>query len=720
MSDVVRRVLPVVVLLVLVPLSADEETPVAGLTFEDSAMLRSVNSAQISPDGSLVAYSLRVPRDPGVDDDGPAWAELHVHDVASGVSRPFVHGEVNVSSVRFTPDGKWITYLAKRGDDEDHALWTIPVGGGESRRILTFDGGIAAYWIAPDGKRVAFRATEPRSKALKKARKKGYKQEIFEEDWRPHQLFIVALELAEPGPERPATAEEADDDDDSEDPEPIDIEGQLVDLDWHPSGETLAVSVTPRPLVDDRYMYKAVKIVSAETGETSATVTTEGKLGKLVFSPDGKTLALLASADINDPKQGRLVVASVAGGKTLDLLPGFNGHVADFAWKETNTLLFVADVGVQSILGTVDTSGRREILAGGASAGSQKSGEIPSVEAGTVLRSVTVSNDGKRAALTGSTAAHPVELFVMDAGAPERVTDSNPWLSEVELARQEVIVWKARDGLELQGVLLHPLGGAKPAPLVLLVHGGPEAHDLNGWVTNYSRPGQVLAARGFAVLYPNYRGSTGRGVEFSKLSQADAGGKEFDDLVDAVDHLVQKGIADNDRVGIAGGSYGGYATAWASTKLTDRFKAGVMFVGISNALSKSFTTDIPEENRLVHALHQPYDRFDFNLERSPLRYAEQSRTALLIAGGTADTRVHPSQSLQLYRALKILGKTPVRYVRYPGEPHGNLKAAARDDYSRRLVRWFEHYLQGPGGDPPPWDLDPLGDDEDTDDEDDED
>jgi dipeptidyl aminopeptidase/acylaminoacyl peptidase len=686
------------------------------LTFEDSAMLRSVNSARISPDGASIAYSLTVPRNPGTDEDGPAWVELHVHDVDSGQSRPFVHGEVNVSGTRFTPDSTWITYLAKRGNDEDRALWAIPVGGGESRRVLTFDGGIGDYWISPDGDRVAFQVTEPRSKMTKKAREKGYKQEIFEEDWRPHQLFIVPLELAEPEIERPVAADREDDD--SDDPEPLAIEGQITDLAWHPSGETLAISVTARPLVDDRYMYKEVKIVSAETGETSATVETAGKLGKFLLSPGGKNLALLAAADINDPQQGRLVVAPATGGETRDLLPGFNGHVEDFAWKDDETLLFIADVGVQSVLGTVNTSGKHEILVGGSRAGSQKSDEIPTVEAGPVLRSVTVSNDGERAALTGSAPGHPVELFVMDSGAPRRVTDSNPWLAEVDLARQETIVWKARDGLEIQGVLLHPMGGEKPAPLVMLVHGGPESHDLDGWVTNYSRPGQVLAARGFAVLYPNYRGSTGRGVEFSKLGQADAGGKEFDDLVDAIDHLVAKGIADKDRVGIAGGSYGGYATAWASTKLTDRFKAGVMFVGISNALSKSFTTDIPEENRLVHTLHQPYDRFEFNLERSPLLYAEQSRTALLIAGGTADTRVHPSQSLQLYRALKILGKTPVRYVRYPGEPHGNLKAAARDDYSRRLVRWFEHYLQGPGGDPPPWDLKPLGDDDDDSSDDD--
>jgi dipeptidyl aminopeptidase/acylaminoacyl peptidase len=121
-------------------------------------------------------------------------------------------------------------------------------------------------------------------------------------------------------------------------------------------------------------------------------------------------------------------------------------------------------------------------------------------------------------------------------------------------------------------------------------------------------------------------------------------------------------------------------------------------------VSKGFTTDIPYEDMMVHTLFDPWTNWQFSLDRSPLYLAERCRTPLLIAGGTSDTRVHPSQSLQFYRALKMIGKAPVRYVRYPGEPHGNLRATSRYDYSLRALRWFEHYLKGPGGDPPPWDL----------------
>jgi dipeptidyl aminopeptidase/acylaminoacyl peptidase len=244
-----------------------------------------------------------------------------------------------------------------------------------------------------------------------------------------------------------------------------------------------------------------------------------------------------------------------------------------------------------------------------------------------------------------------------------------------------------------------------------VVHGGPESHYRDGWLTSYSNPGHVGAARGYAVLYANYRGSTGRGVEFSKLDQADYAGDpsgkkggEFLDLVDGTAHLVGLGLVEQAKVGVTGGSYGGYASAWCATALTEHFAASVMFVGISDWVSKVGTTDIPNEMYESHARRWPWDHWDWFRERSPVFYAKQARTPILILHGEDDTRVHPSQSLALYRYLKTLGQVPVRLVLYPGEGHGNRKAAARYDYSLRMLEWMDHYLKGPGGAPPPHEL----------------
>ena len=196
------------------------------------------------------------------------------------------------------------------------------------------------------------------------------------------------------------------------------------------------------------------------------------------------------------------------------------------------------------------------------------------------------------------------------------------------------------------------------------------------------------------MFYPNYRGSTGKGESFAKSSQGDLAGAEFDDIVDGVDEFVEAGIAHPDKIGVTGGSYGGYATGWMATRYTDRFAAGVMFVGISDNISKWGTSDIPEELFLVHARQRIWEDYQFFLERSPIYYAGQAETPLLIMAGKEDTRVDPGQSYELYRHIKTRTDTPVRLVLYPGEGHGNTRSTARFDYNVRMMRWFDQYLKG--------------------------
>lgn len=667
----------------------------AGLGFEQLAALRSVREAVISADGATIAYALEVPRRPGVDPDGPAWRELRVVRVADGLDRVYVGGDLKVSGVRFSPGGDLITYLAKRDGDEHASLWAIPVAGGESRRLLAFGSAITDYRISPDGGTLAFVAAEPEGEAREERQEAGYTEEVFEEDWRPTRAWLAPMPVFEPPVADPAAP-----DSEPEEPRALPIEGSISHVRFSPDGALLAVDVAPTPLVDDEYMHRRVHVVDVASGEVRARLDNPGKLGDFEFSPDGAHLAMISAADPNDPAAGRLLVAASSGGALRDVLPELDGDAAAFAWQDAATLMFVADIREETRFGEVDihTLAQKTHATSGPT---DDAGRVP------ILNALALSGDGQWGAFVGETPQHPSEVFVMAHGdtAPRRLTDSNPWLADVDLAPQEVFRHQARDGLDLSGVLVRPLvSTAGPAPLLLMVHGGPEAHRRNGWSTSYSAPAQLAAARGYAVFFPNYRGSTGRGVAFSKLGQSDAAGAEFDDLVDAVDALVNAGIADVDRVGITGGSYGGFATAWCATRYTERFKAGVMFVGISNKISKGMTTEIPVEDIMVHTLFPPYTRWQYSLERSPIYYVEEARTPLLIAGGTADDRVHPSQSLQLYRALKLVGKTPVRYVRYPGEGHGNARAAARDDYARRLMRWMDHFVKEGGTELPPWEL----------------
>jgi dipeptidyl aminopeptidase/acylaminoacyl peptidase len=665
----IRAGLAFLLLLASWPLAAAE-----GLTPFDVARLRSVASIAMSPDGSRIAYTLLVPRRIFDEEDGPAWTELHVVG-RDGVSRPFVTGAVNVGNVVWTRDGKEIVFLARRGKDEHRCLYAISSDGGEARRIFCHGVDIVSFDLAPDGKRVAFLAAEETPKKEKDLEKKGFNQQVYEESAMPVRIWIGSLE--ESGAKLKA----------------FDVPGSASGLRWSPVGSLLAVALAPTALVDDNYMKRRIAIVDADSGKVVARVENPGKLGQIAWSPDGKNLAYTAGADANDPSAGRLMVVSSAGGAPRDLLPGYEGDAVRIAWRDADTVMFIGDEGVETMLGEVQRN---------------HPGHWNQHRGGPAIFDFDLSRDGKAVAMIGQTAAHPSEVFLWapPERAPRRLTTANPWLTGKRLAPQEVVKFTARDGLGLEGLLIRPLDEKKGTryPLILSVHGGPEGHYSNGWLTSYSDPGQVAAARGFAVFYPNYRGSTGRGVAFSKMGQGDPAGREFDDLVDAVDHIVATGLADKAKVGVTGGSYGGYATAWCSTRYSDRFAAGVMFVGISDLVSKAGTTDIPMEELLVHARRWPWDDWKLAFERSPAFFADKSQTPLLILDGKEDPRVHPSQSLVLYRYLKVRGKAPVRLVLYPGEGHGNRMAAHRLDYNLRAIQWMEHYLKGPGGQPPPYEI----------------
>ncbi|MBI5865269.1 MAG: S9 family peptidase [Planctomycetes bacterium] len=659
-------------------------------TPEHLTRLREVQDAVISPDGTLVAYTLRVPRAIGVEDDGPAWVELHVVDL-DGRSRPFITGTVNVSRVDWTPDSRGISFVARLRDDKHQSLYVIPRDGGESRRLVARETDVEGYAWSPDGRSLAVIAKDPEDKRRVALREKGFRQRIYEEELRSAGVFILPAEIGQtstPAASAPASSS-------SPSGRRLEIDGSALSVRWSPDGALLGVKIARSPSIDDIMMFSQIHVFDAKTCERIDRVDSAGKLGDFRFSPNGQQLALITALGFHDPREGRLSIAPARGGAPVELLPGYLGHISDLAWQDNDTVMYVGLQGCGAAFCKIDLDRKN-----------QKT--IIAADAGPILQSVSLAQDGLCGAFVADSPNHPAEVFVMKHGdaAPRRLTDSNPWLRELRLAHQEVIPYRARDGLELEGILIHPLD-EKPGtryPLVLVVHGGPEQHESNGWKTTYSRCGQILAARGFAVFLPNYRGSTGRGVEFAALGQHDYGGREFDDLVDAADHLIQIGMVDKAKVGVTGGSYGGYATAWCATKLTDRFAAGVMLFGLSDKYASFGTTDIPNEMYMVHARVWPWEEPGFYYERSPVAYATQARTPLLIAHGLDDTRVHPSQSQSLYRFIKSSGQTPVRLVWYPDEGHGFAKASSRYDFTLRLVQWMEHYLKGPGGAPPPPDV----------------
>ena len=660
-----------VFLSLLMTLSAQSKpmTPIQAVS------LRMVTAPIVSGDGSLIAFRRIIPRLADVS-PGASQSELCVYRVGEPFEqiRVFLPKTESFGGPAFSPDGKYLTVTQKRLDDAHREVWGYPLSGGAPVRITRTEHGVSSYVWSPDGTRIAYTRTAPLSDARKKARGAGFKTEVYEEDARNIHLMLYDI----------ASGESSE----------LVTSGAVLDVKWDKRGHQVYFAMAPRNLVDDSYMNRHMFAVDLETKEVSSLADTPGKLGAWAMNDDGTRLAFIGAADRRDPHAGMLFLKNMGTHETVCIgTEKFRGKFESVYWED-EVLHGVVSLGVKSWTYSVEGTALR------------MGEELPLQTHGFEQ----VPGQATRV-FVGSTAQHPDELFLQREGRFERVTNCNPWLEDVALGEQTVEKVKARDGLEIEGILMKPVGyeSGKRYPLLIVAHGGPESHFGNGWLTYYSYWGQILAGRGYCVWFPNYRASTGYGVEFAKADHGDPMGGEFEDHLDAIDHFVNKGLVDRDRVAIGGGSYGGYTAAWAATRHSEHFAAAVSFVPFVDIRTKWYTSDIPQEFFHVHYEEKlPEDQADFLKERSPLTYAAYCKTPLLILGGDKDPRVHPSQPHMLYRAVKMTTDTPVRYVRYPGERHGNRVNTYRYDYLIRTLRWIEHYTgaEAKRTDPPPsWELD---------------
>jgi len=655
-------------LVIIVGMHGHAQAQDKGMGIEDVTRLKSVTSVAISGDGNYIAYTVTDPADP-LENNQSGQLHLYVYNHNTGEQTAY-YTRGSVSDVSFRPGHEAVTFLARPGEMQVNALYEMPLNGGSPQKIYQFESSISAYQWASDGKKLAFIAREP---SENKDHKLPFQPEIFEEGRKNRKGYLVDMAMDKPS----ARA--------------LKVDGSIYTVRWSPDDDRLAIAVAPTPMVDDYYMEQDVKVVSAESREVvSGDIKHRGKLDDIRWSPTGERLALLAGNDIHDVIAGRIMVVSADGGTPENIYSDFEGKFEQINWTSAGTIHFIASESAKVGFGTISPDG---------------SDFSYTLEPGGAIYESFAFADESHIAFEANTPAHPNEVYYKEGqGAPRRITHVNPWLKDVRMGEQEIVTYEARDGWKIEGVLIKPVGYEEgtEVPLIVRVHGGPESHYSNGWLTSYSSPGQVGAAKGYAVFYPNYRGSTGRGIEFLKSSQGDAGGKEFDDIVDGVDYLIDQGLADPDRVGVTGGSYGGYASGWMATYYSDRFAAAVMNFGISENISSWGTSDIPQELYLVHMREWFWEDNNWMkyLERSPVYHVDKAQTPLLITHGKADTRVYPGQSLQLYRHMKVRKpEVPLRLVLYPGEGHGYRGAASRYDYSIRMFRWFDTYLKGDGPKP---------------------
>ncbi len=673
--------------LVMIPvlLGAQSKRP---MSTDDLMRIRGVGGVAISPSGDRVLYTVsawehaNAKGDTALGDKHDRRSHVWIVPFAGGTARQLTSSERGESQPQWAPDGSKIAFVSARGtgtgeDAPKSQIWLLHADGGEGWQLTTAREGIVAYSWSPDGKRIAFLTPDTLSRDAEAKLRRRDDPKVYEGDMRLNHLWVVDIET------KTATK--------------VTNGGYTVRgaPSWSPDGAKLAFDASPTTLIRDER--RDAYVVDVASKQLDALTTTHDVESTPQFSPDGKTLAFTTNGhewkaykDGIMPRTLRnahLVTWDIATRIATDhAQASFDVSAGQPKWSpDGKHVWFNASDRVWQSLYDYSLTSRsyskvtKDVIAGGASA----------------------SKDGSKMAFVFDTPEWPAEVYVQDASttAPRRITNTNPWLVDVALGASEVVTWKSKDGSLVEGVLLKPVGytpGTK-VPLIVSAHGGPTGAHTNGFKGG-TGPGQSWAARGWAVFYPNPRGSTGYGEKWMRGNIPDWGGGDYRDIMTGVDELIRKGIADSTQMAFEGWSYGGYMTSWVVSQ-TGRFKAAMMGAGLPSLLSMAGTTDIPGYIDTFFNGMPQYDGSLINpsvkllLERSAISYSDRVTTPLLILHGGNDERVPIGQPMEFYRALKNRGKT-TELVFYPREGHGFSEYYHQMDRMQREYEWIARYTLG--------------------------
>jgi dipeptidyl aminopeptidase/acylaminoacyl peptidase len=650
-----------------------EEQPYQWIT-ERQIHYPMITEVALSPDGRRVVYVVREPL--MTDEKSEYITHLYLASTEGGEPIQLTFGEHSERCPRWSPDGRYVAFLSAHSGKDN--LYAMRADGGEAWPLTKYEKtGIQTIEWAPDGESIAFLMPEPHSEEKEKAEKAKDDPILWDVDFDFTHLYRVPFAV---GPRELSEARQ------------ITVgRFHVLNVDWFPDGTRLAIAHRPTP-VDEDWPETRLAVVQADVPEdqegydlddlTDVALLADW-LGDPKVSPDGAWIACATGEQpIRWALANRVVLYPVDGGEPRPLAVTADAQIYLLGWSADGSQVYGFEPdGVDSQVWALPTSGE---------AGRQVT-DTPLYKGPFSL------NGSDQIAFAGQDFHQPNTILVLDGRAGESREVLAPAMPrdwpDAALPRAEVIRWQAPDGLEIEGILTYPLDyqPGERYPLVVEVHGGPAGvygRQYLGWPGRYCNIAE-MAERGFCVLRCNPRGSSGYGKAFRFANRGDWGGGDYRDIMAGVDHLIEQGIADPERMGILGWSYGGYMTSWVITR-TDRFGAACVGAGVTNLMSFNGTSDI--------AGFIP-DYFDAEFwedlepyrQHSALFQVKGVKTPTLIQHGQNDIRVPLSQGRELYNALKRQG-VPVEMVIYPRQGHGIAEPRLRLDVRRRAIAWFVRWL----------------------------
>ena len=642
-------------------LSATAASPKRAVTPLDFFTTREVSSPQISPDGQTVVFVLE---EPGPRKEGQPW--LGDHDLwrmpADGSAAPqrWLASPQKDWSPRWSPDGEMLAFLSNRknadGDPSSTQIYLTDPLGTEVRQLTRVTGDVSGFRWAPDGRSLAFLSSDGPSDTASSPQLSS----------RPKPLTALFEVSVSGGDLRQIS--------------PSDL--NVIDFDWSPDGTRIAALTSPSAMVSDLVSARQLVILDPSVGEVERRFPNRiGWDSPVLWSPDGE----LIHVDVWSPSPGDAwspALISAADGQTQIVLDEVRATIGDTRWSADSRFLFGQLLeGNQMSLVKIDRETRAI--------------ERLSLSGVNVFAndSYTVHEPSGRVVFLKGSPSMPPDLWLIDEEQiPKQLTRLNPQFDEIRFGDVREVQWRnPDDGQTVHGFIVLPLDYqvGRRYPMVTILHGGPTSAWRIGWSDGFTDWGQQLAALGYIAFFPNVRGSLGAGVDYANANTGDLGGIDYEDAMSGVDAMVSQGLADPNRLGVGGYSYGGYLSSWSITQ-TPRFKAAVSGGILSNLISFYGTTDNPVYLR-VHLGEPPFPEQSLAWQRSPLKHAAQVTTPVLFYVGDSDYRTPPGQVHEMHRAVEDAGVTTLKVV-YPGERHGFVDRNNQLDLMERMLAWYRRYL----------------------------